>query len=68
MDYSIIRNLVFSISFLVLIAHTSSRITILKKQLLNPQRDTKGTLLLILFFTIKDWNKPKTPPKYRGHV
>lgn len=51
MDYSLIRNLVFSISFLVLIAHTSSRITILKKQLLNPKRDTKGTLLLILFFT-----------------
>lgn len=25
-------------------------------------------ILLILFFTIKDWNKPKTPPKYRGHV
>ena len=25
-------------------------------------------ILLILFFTIKDWNKPKDPPKYRGHV
>ena len=51
MDYSLIRNLVFSISFLVLIAHISSRITILKKHLLNPQRDKKGTVLLIMFFT-----------------
>ena len=25
-------------------------------------------ILLILFFKIKDWNKPKTPPKYRGQV
>ena len=52
MDYSLIRNLVFSISFLVLIAHISSRITILKKQLLNHQRDQKGTALLIVFFTL----------------
>lgn len=51
MDYSLIRNLVFSISFLVLIAHVSSRIILLKKQLLNPQRDKKGTALLIVFFT-----------------
>ncbi len=51
MDYSLIRNLAFSISFLVLIAHISSRITILKKQLLNHQRDLKGTALLIVFFT-----------------
>lgn len=25
-------------------------------------------ILVILFFTIKDWNKPQKPPKYRGHV
>lgn len=52
MEYSLFRNLIFNISFLVLIAHFFSRISILKKQILDNGRDAKGHLLLILFFSI----------------
>ncbi len=52
MPFELFRTLILNTCFLVLIVHISSRISILKKQILSKTHSVSGYFLLILFFSI----------------